>query len=156
MIYILILTYCTAAFGLHGGQLATGVNRQARNAICALPFALVGYATWGIPAGAVWFILSFVGSNIGHENFWSMGEWESTNRPDNALDWIVKKLGFKFNTLSYDTAGMALKGFITCPPGGFVTLPLAYYVGMRTKWNNVFCEFASGFLYGVVLCVVMK
>ena len=50
-------------------------------------------------------------------------------------------------SLGFDAWPLWFKGTITCPFGGFITLPLSYAV---TK-NNVISEYLSGALYGLIL-----
>lgn len=50
---------------------------------------------------------------------------------------------------------LAAKGFITCPFGGFIALPLAYFIGYKTKWKNVLAEYLSGTFYGVILSMLI-
>jgi len=129
-LWLLLIPYCTLAFGVHGGELFQNINRQVRNLICAAPFAVTSfYLSMGL-----WsffpFLLSYLGSNLG-------------------FDWFPTT-GWKYY------AGLAVKGFVTCPLGGFITLPFAYFIGNKTRWTNVFAEYFSGTLYGVILlCVAL-
>lgn len=119
MIYAIIIVYCAITFGIHGGELVSGINRQVRNALCATPFAVVAYFTWDYPEAVAAFTLAFVGVNMGFDN-WPL--------------WF--------------------KGFITLPIGGFVTLPLAYWIGNKTKYTNVLAEYLSGTFYGLLLAML--
>ena len=118
MLWMLLIPYCTLAFGIHGGELIQNVNRQLRNLLCAIPFGIVCGYVFGWHAGAVYFALAYGGTSLGF------------NEPVQA-----------------GSLWMAGKGFITCPFGGFITLPLSYAV---TK-NNVISEYLSGTLYGLIL-----
>jgi peptidoglycan/LPS O-acetylase OafA/YrhL len=124
-LWLLLIPYTTAAFGIHGGEGITGVNRQVRNLICALPFALVAFVTveallpypYAHLLVVVAFVLAYVGANMGFD------EWPL---------WF--------------------KGFVTLPPLGAALLPLAYAI--NTKWKNVFQEYFSGTLYGAALAAI--
>ncbi len=120
-LWLLLIPYCTLAFGIHGGAFISGVNRQVRNVLCAIPFALVAYCTWNYPEAIVAFALVFCGANMG-----------------------------------FDNHPLWLKGLITLPPFGAGLLPLAYWIGDKTKWKNVASEYLSGFLYGVTLFIFIE
>ena len=153
-LWFLLIPYCAAAYALHGGQIATGVNRQVRNLICALPFGLVGFLTFGWPIALVLFIMAFIGSNIGHDNFWEMGT-EPNSPTNNWLANIIEKLGVKRDSTLWCVLGMGVKGFITDPFGGFITLPLAYYIGTRMKFNTSMAEWLTGIFYGMRLVAML-
>lgn len=68
MIVIALIVYCTLAFGIHGGQFITGINRQVRNLICAAPFAVIAYLAWDYQWAAAFFTLAFLGANVGFDN----------------------------------------------------------------------------------------
>ena len=68
MEYILLISYCTAAFGLHGGEGITGINRQVRNTLCALPFGFVAFMVWHIWLMAFFsFALAYGGVSLGFD-----------------------------------------------------------------------------------------
>lgn len=117
---IALIVYTTAAFGIHGGEGITGLNRQFRNFLCALPFWLVGFACCGAYGAIAWYLLAFIGTNMGF-NRWPL--------------WA--------------------KGFITLPAGGFLALPLAYWIGNKTRFTNVAAEYLSGTFYGILLVVIL-
>lgn len=155
-----LLIYLTLASRFHGGGFFSA-PRVLRAAVFALPYAVVLYQTPYIAALA--FVLAFVGKNIGHEDFWQMGT--GIARPDsNWLCKLIMKLGLKRDTLPFCTLGMAIKGLITSLGtlnplvilGHTVALPLAYFIGFRTKWGSELAEYLSGFLYGLTLAFLMK
>jgi hypothetical protein len=47
------------------------------------------------------------------------------------------------------------KGIVTFFPFGAALLPLAYLIGYKTRWKNVFAEYFSGTLYGAALAGIM-
>ncbi len=157
MIY-LIPFYLALASRLHGGGFFS-LNRQIRNALFALPYMLIYLPTAEhSPTFLLAFIFAFIGINIGHDNFWNMGV--EPNSPElNWLGKIVKKIGFTPDTIQWCIAGMMLKGLVIgfgthnfwsmC--GSFILYPLAYYIGMRTKLNNVAAEYLSGLFLGIAL-----
>lgn len=132
LIWILLIPYCTIAYGIHGGEMYTGVNRQLRNLACALPFGVIGPLSFSPPlaylSALVAFSLSYGGTSLG-------------------FDWFPSS-GWKYY------GGLAIKGLITCPLGGVVSLPFAYCVGGKTVSKNVFSEYFSGFLYGLILFLI--
>lgn len=75
MLMILSVIYCSLAFGIHGGQFITGINRQARNVLCAAPFAVFSYLAWDYQFAALFFTLAFLGANMGfdHHPLWLKG-----------------------------------------------------------------------------------
>ena len=152
-LWFLLIPYCAAAYALHGGQIASGLNRQMRNLICAAPFGLVGVLAFGWPIGIVLLILAFVGTNIGHNNFWEMGT-ESNDPVNNWLANVVAALGIERNSMLWCITGMTIKGLITFPLGGFITLPLSYYIGDRTKFNTSMSEWLTGISYGMILSAI--
>ena len=119
-LWLLLIPYTGLAFGIHGGEFISGINRQARNALCAIPFGLVAYVTFDYPEAVLAFAFAYGGASLGFDN-WPL--------------W--------------------LKGLITLPPFGAALLPLAYYIGDRTRWKNVFSEYFSGALYGITLAAIM-
>lgn len=119
-LWTLLIPYCTFAFGIHGGEGITGINRQVRNAICAFPFALVSYFTWDYPEAVGAFALAYIGVNMGFDRF---------------PLWV--------------------KGAVTLFPFGALLLPLAYWIGYKTRWTNVLAEYLSGTFYGVALCIIL-
>ena len=132
ILWLLLIPYCTLAFGIHGGEFITGINRQVRNLICAIPFGLVCCTlpfSYSYALAFVSFSIAYLGSNLG-------------------FDWFPST-GWKYYF------GLAIKGFITCPFGGFITLPIAYWIGYKTKYTNVLAEYLSGTLYGGVLCATL-
>jgi hypothetical protein len=110
----------------------SGVNRQLRNLLCALPFGLIGYLSFSPPlaylSALVAFALSYGGTSLG-------------------FDWFPAS-GWRYY------GGLAIKGLITCPLGGVVSLPFAYWVGGKTVSKNVFSEYFSGTLYGAILLFI--
>ena len=128
-LWLLLIPYTGLAFGLHGGEFISGINRQARNALCAIPFGLVAYITFDYPEAVLAFAFAYIGANLG-------------------FDWFPAS-GWKYY------GGLAVKGLITLPPFGAALLPLAYYIGDRTRWKNVFSEYFSGTLYGITLAAIM-
>lgn len=76
MLALLLVVYTTLAFGIHGGQFITGINRQVRNVLCAIPFGLVAYLVtsthYDMPVAAFFFVCAYVGSNMGF-NDWPLG-----------------------------------------------------------------------------------
>ena len=75
MLYVALVIYCTVVFGIHGGEGISGINRQARNALCALPFGLVAYFTFDYPQAVVAFALAYAGVSMGFNRFtlWEKG-----------------------------------------------------------------------------------
>ena len=70
---LLLIVYCTAAFGIHGGELVTGINRQVRNLLCAIPFGLVMWHIGHHPfIGILYFAMAYVGVNMGFDR-WPLG-----------------------------------------------------------------------------------
>lgn len=128
IVFPLIITYCTLAFGIHGGEGITGINRQVRNLLCAVPFGLVLLLALGPAAGGVSFVLGYVGANVGFKDL-------PNGKPNYC--WLP------------------VKGLITFPAGGFLALPLAYRIGYATRWTNVLAEYLSGTLYGILLCATL-
>jgi len=104
--WILLVPYCAAAFGIHGGELVTGVNRQLRNLICALPFGLVS-----------WFVFSHLPLELRSSLVLFFG----------AAAYLGANMGF-------DNHPLWLKGLVTFPPLGAILLPLAY--SMETTASN--------------------
>ncbi len=117
--WFLLIPFCTLAFGIHGGEFIQGINRQARNALCAAPFGLVAFFLWDYPEALIAFILAYIGANMG-----------------------------------FDRHPLWFKGFITMPPIGAALLPLAYWIGYKTKWTNVAAEYLSGTFYGIALFIL--
>ncbi len=121
---IILVVYCTLAFGIHGGQFITGINRQLRNVMCALPFGIVAYGVsstlYDFPLAAVFFTLAYIGTSMGFTKY-----------------------------------PLWFKGLVTLPLGGFFSLPLAYWIGDRTKYTNVVSEYLSGTFYGVILSIIL-
>lgn len=69
-LWLLLIPYCTLTFGIHGGEGVSGIDRQVRNLICALPFALVGWlSSLGWEYGLGLFILSYIGVNMGFDKW---------------------------------------------------------------------------------------
>ncbi len=69
-LWLLLIPYCTLAFGIHGGEFVQNINRQIRNLICAIPFALVGWlSSLGWECGLGLFILSYIGVNMGFDKW---------------------------------------------------------------------------------------
>lgn len=128
--------------------------RPLRAAAFAIPYFVFGWPA-ALAAG--------IFKNVGHENFWNMGTAPSIPR-ESWLCKVVLFLGLKYGTLAFETSGMALKGALTAAgtfspaliAGHAVALPLAYYIGQRTRWGNVCAEYLSGALYGLVFCVKIK
>lgn len=121
--------------------------RWIRTVIFGMPYIFLG---WIAPQTAA------LGVNIGHDNFWNMGT--APNSPDkNWLGKLVSFTGLKPDSLAYCTLGMAIKGAITAAGTlspcmiacHAVALPLAYYIGVRTRWGTVFAEYLSCALYGL-------
>ncbi len=68
MIYLTIIIFSTFAFGLHGGEGITGINRQVRNTLCALPFGFVAFMVWHIWLMAFFsFALAYGGVSLGFD-----------------------------------------------------------------------------------------
>ncbi len=118
--YIALIVYCTLVYGLHGGEGITGINRQVRNLLCAIPFGVVMGLCSGFPACLMFFAMAFLGVNLGFD-FWPL--------------WF--------------------KGFVNYPFGGFIALPLVYWLAYKTRWTNVLAEYASGTVYGLLLVLTM-
>ncbi len=162
MIYLIPL-YLAFASRLHGGGFFP-LNRQIRNALFALPYMLIYLPTAEhSPTFLLAFIFAFIGINIGHDNFWNMGV--EPNSPElNWLGKIVKKIGFTPNTLGFCWTGMMYKAMIiSVGTEGWITYlvsiilyPLSYYIGMRSKWNNVCAEYLSGLFLGIALIIGWK
>lgn len=66
---IIYIPFCTLAFGIHGGQGITGINRQVRNLLCAIPFAVFAYSVSGIPLAIAAFILAYIGVSMGFTKY---------------------------------------------------------------------------------------
>lgn len=64
MFWLLLIPYCTAVYGIHGGEGITGINRQVRNILCAAPFALALNGLFPLSA-EIAFVLSYLGTNMG-------------------------------------------------------------------------------------------
>ena len=68
MEYAFLIAYTTAAFGIHGGEGITGINRQVRNTLCALPFAFTAFMVWHLPLMALFaFALAYGGVSLGFD-----------------------------------------------------------------------------------------
>lgn len=68
MEYIAITLYTTAAFGIHGGEGITGINRQVRNTLCALPFGVVAWQMYHVDLFAIMaFALAYCGVSLGFD-----------------------------------------------------------------------------------------
>lgn len=137
--------YLALASRFHGGGFFSS-PRIFRSVMFSVPFSIIGNHWVSLFS----FTLAYIGVNIGHENFWLMG----TGAPTPTKSWLSSLLikgGFKYGTLGFEIIGMSIKGLITCPIGGFVVLPLAYYIGQRTRWHSVAAEYLSGFFYGLIL-----
>jgi len=123
MIWLLLIPYCAAAYAIHGGELATGINRQVRNVLCAIPFAAVAYmAAHGMVSTNI-----YIDSGCAFTAFW---------------------LAFAGTNMGFDNHPLWLKGLITFPPLGAALLPLAY---ANKSWTASTCEYLSGALYGTAL-----
>lgn len=78
------------------------------------------------------------------------------------LGLVFFGLAYGGTSLGFDALtgywGLAIKGFITYPLGGFATLPLTYFIGNRSPEKNVLSEYASGAAYGLllVLTIILK
>ena len=134
MIYsILLVVWTTLAFGLHGGELATGINRQVRNLLCAIPFGLTTYFCssqhWGFPLAVAAFMLAYGGVSLGF-----------------AAD--------QSNPLKLNYPRLVLKGLITCPVGGGIALPLVYFLSYKTRYTNILAEYGSGAAFGLILLLM--
>lgn len=68
VITLLYIPTLSLAFGIHGGELITGINRQARNIFCAFPFAIFAYFTWDYPEAIAAFTMAYIGANMGFDN----------------------------------------------------------------------------------------
>lgn len=72
MLNLLLIPYCTLAYGIHGGELVTGLNRQFRNLLCAVPFGAVPYTVlsthYDFPVALALFASAFIGTNEGFDN----------------------------------------------------------------------------------------
>jgi hypothetical protein len=128
--------------------------RPLRTLVFSLPYFLFGW-----PAAVV----AYVGKSIGHEDFWNMGF--RTSEPDK--NWLCKFIlltGLKRDSLAFCCLGMAIKGAITAAGtlnikiivGHAIALPLAYYIGERTRLGSEVAEYLSGAFYGVVLGVILS
>jgi hypothetical protein len=125
MIYAALIAYCTFVFGVHGGEGITGVNRQVRNLLCAIPFAAVSYSLhYNYALGIATFVTSYIGANMGFK--------DHADGSPNFL-WLP------------------VKGLVTFVIGGFIALPLAYWIGYKTRFKNVLAEYLSGTFYGLIL-----
>lgn len=73
MIWLLLIPYMALVFGLHGGELITGLNRQFRNLICALPFGVVAYLMasthYDYPIALISFLCAYFGTNMGFDSW---------------------------------------------------------------------------------------
>lgn len=72
-LWLLLLPYTTLAFAIHGGEIVQNVNRQLRNALCALPFGIVAWyifsTHYDFPAGLFFFACAYIGSNMGFDSW---------------------------------------------------------------------------------------
>lgn len=136
-----LITYLSAASRFHGGGFFPAA-RIIRSVVFAAPYALIS-----LPA----FVIAAVAKNIGHEDFWLMGTGKA--RPDQ--NWLCQALtafGLQRDTLLFSTLGMAIKGALiaagTLNPafiaGHAIALPLAYYIGRRTRFGSELAEYLSG------------
>lgn len=130
LIYIALIVYCTIAFGIHGGEMLTGTNRQLRNMICAAPFGVVCFAAFGWLVGLTCLGLAYGGVSLTFDS-------ATLPRSQPTTLWLIAK------------------GMITCPFGGIVTLPIVYWLSYKTRWTNVLAEYASGAAYGLLLVLTM-
>lgn len=152
--------YLSIASRLFGGGFFSA-PRWLRSIVFSLPYPIIFHPIvfHSIFIGAALsFIFAYLGKNIGHDNFWNMG----TSPNSTNLNWLgvfLVKIGLVPDTLFFCSAGMAIIGIIMAL-GTFnplvmifhaLGMPLAYYVGMRTKWGNAAAEFLSGFLDGLIL-----
>ncbi len=75
------------------------------------------------------------------------------------LSRLVSLFGLKRDSLAWCWTGMGLKGALTALGtlnpiiilGHALALPLAYQIGLKTKWDTVTAEFLSGFLYSLII-----
>lgn len=132
---------CALLSRLHGGGFFP-LSRFFRSLFFSLPFGLIHPAL--MP-------LAFIGNNIGHEDFWSMGTNIKSDPRENWLCKLVAKLPVKRDSLAWCWIGMGIKGFITLPFGGFIAKPLAYHIGRRYFKNSESAEYLSGAFYGILL-----
>lgn len=150
---ILLPLYLSLASRFHGGGFIQDVPRPIRAGVFALPYFLFGW-----PA----FVLAFIGKNIAHEDFWNMGVRPS--RPDESwlCTLILLATPLRRDSLAFCTAGLAIKGIITAAGtlspaiilAHAVALPLAYYIGQRTRWGNELAEYLSGAFYGISILIL--
>lgn len=131
---------------LHGGGFFSA-PRWLRNFIYAMPYAVFSPLA---------FALAFVGKNLGHYEFWWMG-FRPTEQRDSIIGDVLERMSLQNNTLLYCVTGMAIKGAIigagTLTPGVIlghaVALPLAYYIGNRTRYGTELAEYLSGLFCGL-------
>lgn len=140
-LWLLLIPYTGLAYGIHGGEFVTGINRQVRNLLCAAPFALVAWIVANsLPTGSLPAHFEFAFAFV----FFALA-YEGVN------------MGFASATLpgAQPTAlHLAWKGFVNLMPLGAVLLPLAYWIGYRTTSKNVLAEYLSGVFYGAALAAI--
>lgn len=136
-------------FNIHENEGRMDWPRWIRSVVFALPYLIFEWPAFACAA---------VCKNIAHEDFWNMGT--ALARPDKSwLCRLVLLTGLKRDSLAFDTLGLAIKGALTAAgtfsplliAGHAISLPLAYYIGQRTRWGNVCAEYLSGAFYGFVI-----
>lgn len=100
-LWLLLIPYCAIAYGIHGGEAISGINRQVRNLICALPFLIVSWVLFsGLPS------------------------WQQYS-----LSILFGAMAYLGTNLGFDNHRLWVKGLLTCFPLGALALPLAYKIG---------------------------
>jgi hypothetical protein len=156
LLSVLLIPYTTLAYVIHAGDILPGTNKQLRLALCAIPFGLASYLAGDISIALIASVMAYIGTNIGPENFWLMGNGTPEFR-SNIVTRIVEALKLKFPTLPYCIAGMAIKGFVTNPLFGWFLCPLAYYISSRApKVSFDLGSLILGVFYGVALYLVAR
>lgn len=162
MIKLLYIPYLTLASRFHGGGFISA-PRWVRNSVFALAYAVLMYPCLYISTLA--FIFAFIGKNVGHEDFWMMGQQLSVNNKDNILTkYLVRPTGLKPYSLAWCWLGMSLKGLLTSLGtlnpllilGHIIALPFAYFISRRLTRGSELAEYLSGFLYGIVVVLVYE
>ncbi len=140
----LLIVYLALASRFHGGGFFPAA-RVIRSFVFALPYGFIS---------PIAFIVAALCKNIGHEDFWLMG----TGKARSDRNWLcnlVLETGLKRDSLAFCWLGMAIKGALialgTFNPviiaGHALALPLAYYIGRRTRFGSELAEYLSGVMF---------
>lgn len=160
MIYLIPLYLCITS-RLQGGGIINNIPRILRDFLYAIPYGLIFYPNYYHAIAA--FILAYVGKNIGHENFWYMAiQPTDIQRPASPIAYVILKMGFKFDTITFCTLGMSTKGIIisagTTSPiiilSHAIIFPMSYYISFKFFKTNVVAEYMTGFLCVLSLILV--